>query len=108
MLLDHLLEVEVNGVKELRAQAAQAEAYADSELPSNLDLYVPKDRIPPATAIRKQVPIEAHSLRDDAQGLHVTLWIDGDYLDHIEVSWYAQPPSRLPRPDELHPAQPFG
>jgi hypothetical protein len=55
----------------------------------------------------KQVPIEAHSRRDDEHGFHVTLWLDGDYLGRIEVSWYDKEPRRLPSPSELQPAQPF-
>lgn len=106
-LLDHLLRVDTPGVEELRAQAAEAEAYEDSRLPFNVDLYVPTDRTPPATVIRKQVPIEAHSRREDEHGLHVTLWMSGDYLDHIEISWYETAPTRLPRPEELHPAKAF-
>lgn len=106
-LLDHLLEVDVAGVEELRAQAAHAEAFEDSWLPFELDLYVPEDRTPPATKVLKQVPIEAHTIRNGEHGLSVTLWMDGDFLDHIEVSWYDTKPTRLPLRNELRPARPF-
>jgi len=71
--------------------------------PWNIDLYVPVDA-PPAKKVLAQVPVSAESLPLDEFGLDVTLWMDGDYLGHIEVSWHETEPTRLPRPDELAPA----
>lgn len=106
-MLDHLLDVDVAGIEELRAQAAHAEVYEESWLPFHLDLYVPRDRTPPATKVLKQVPIEAQTVPHGEPGLSVTLWMDGDFLDRIALTWYETEPTRLPRRDELQQATPF-
>jgi hypothetical protein len=105
LLLDHLLKAEISGVGELRAQAKHVLVRDDSRAPCEIGLYVPPDLAPPAPVIMRQVPIRAHSIRMDEHGLDVTLWLDGDYLGSIEVSWYDTEPARLPLPEELLPAE---
>jgi hypothetical protein len=103
--LEHLLTVEMPGIEELRAQQPYVRALAGPAWPPwNIELYVP-DEAPPAKRVLSQVPIEAHSLPLNAFGLNVTLWMDGDYLGSIEVSWEDDEPTRMPRPNELAPAR---
>lgn len=37
-------------------------------------------------------------------GADITLWLDGDYLDRIEVMRMEEPWPDLPSPSQLHPA----
>ena len=103
-LLDHLLRVDMPGIAELREQAGRAEVLEDPSFPWNIELWVPADA-PPAKRVPSQVPIRAVSKGGNVDGVDVTLWMNGDYLGHIEVAWFEREPTRLPRPDELEPAQ---
>ena len=91
-LLNHLLDIDLPGIEELRAQAAKAEALDTPEFFSDVELYIPRD-VPPATKVREQVPIRAHSISDE-NAVDVTLWMDGDYIDRIELAWYDTVPTR--------------
>jgi hypothetical protein len=106
LLLEHLLKAEISGIGELREQARHVLVRDDSGAPCDFGFHVPPDAAPPAP-VKPQVPIHAHSIRHDEHGFDVTLWIDGDYLGSIEVSWYDTKPTRLPRPEELLPAERF-
>jgi hypothetical protein len=103
-LLDHLLQVDLPGIAELRNQAARAEVIEDPSFRWKIELWVPSDA-PPAKRVLNRVPVRAVSKGDDFAGVDVTLRMDGDYLGHIEVGWFETEPTRLPRPDELAPAQ---
>lgn len=103
-LLDHLLSVDIPGIAELREQATRAEVIEDPAFRWNIEFWVPPDA-PPAKRVLNRVPIRAVSKGDVLDGVDVTLWMDGDYLGHIEVSWFEKEPMRLPRPDELADAR---
>jgi hypothetical protein len=107
-LLDHMLSIDFSGVDELRAQAEVA-MVRGGELPWNIYLYVP-DGAPAATSVYRN-PVTRAVSRDLAaeDGADVTLWLDGDYLDSIDVGWFAEgPPRDVPRPADLSPPTLFG
>lgn len=103
-LLEHLLRVEMPGVEELRAQVDYAEVVEDPAFPWNIALRVP-DEAPPARKVLAQVPIRAVSRSDAPEEADVTLWMDGYYLGAIEIAWWTREPTRLPRPEEMEPAE---
>ena len=101
-LLDHLLTPEFTGVETLRAQAAQAEV-VDQDDRWCIELYVPPDT-PPATNVYRNPVTQTGSASGTRPGADITLWLDGDYLDHIEVMWMEEPWPDLPSPSQLVPA----
>jgi hypothetical protein len=102
-LLDHLLVPDFDGVSTLRQQAARAEVVIQDEFPWNIELFVPSDA-PPATNVYRN-PVTWTGTADPKRwGAGITLWLDGDYLDRIEVAWSDEEWPELPSRDELHPA----
>ena len=102
-LLDHLLTPDFRGVEALRAQAAQAEAVVQDQFPWFIELHVPPDT-PPAHSVYRN-PVTSTGMADPTRyGADITLWLDGDYLDRIEVMWMEEPWSDLPTPSQLEPA----
>ncbi|HKC78119.1 MAG TPA: hypothetical protein VKB70_07015, partial [Gaiellaceae bacterium] len=100
-LLDHMLSIDFLGVDELRAQAKIAKVRG-GELPWNIYLFVPDDA-PAATSVDRNPVVRAVS-RDPAavDAVDVTLWLDGNYLASIDVSWFDEgPPTCIPRPADL-------
>lgn len=104
-LLDYLLSVDDPRFEPLRQQVPHVLVEDDSFLPFRLDLVVARGEAPPATDVWTQVPVEATSIRDDEWSLTARVWLDGDYLDAVEVDWYVNEPIRLPSPQELQSPQ---
>jgi hypothetical protein len=102
-LLDHLLEPEFDGVAVLREQAARAEVVLQEEFPRSIELHVPADA-PPATNVYRNPVTRTVTADPTRSGADITLWVDGDYLDRIEVMWLDEEWPDLPSPDELHAA----
>ena len=102
-LLNHLLTPEFRGVEALRAQAAQAEAVIQDEFPWFIELYIPP-HAPPASDVYRN-PVTGTAMADPTRyGADITLWLDGDYIDRIEVMWMDEPWADLPSPSQLVPA----
>lgn len=104
-LLYHLLDVDDPRLEPLRQQVPHALVVDDSGLPCDLELQVPEGAAPPATGVHRNPAVRADSLRTDESMVSVNLWLDGDYLSSIDVSWYEEEPDRLPHANELGPAR---
>lgn len=86
-----------------RAQAAQAEAVLQDGFPWFIELYVPSGT-PPASDVYRN-PVTGMGMADPTPlGADITLWLDGGYLDRIEVMWLDEPWPDLPSPSQLDPA----
>jgi hypothetical protein len=99
-LLDHLLTPHFDGVETFRAQASQAEVIVQDEFPWFIELYVPP-AAPPATNVYRNPVTQAVTADPARWGADITLWLDGDYLDRIEVMWLEDESLELPSPSEL-------
>ncbi len=104
-LLYHLLDVDDQRLEPLRQQVRHALVKDDSRLPFRLDLIVPEGPAPPATDVYRNPTVEADSIRNGEYMVTAMLWIDGDYLGSVEVSWYDKEPERLPQPSDLQAAR---
>ena len=97
--LGFMLSGDFPGVEQLREQAETALVMRRCVCgcPS-IDIAVDRANTPPARHARPGVAAEARSR--DERYTHLLLWVDGGYLDGLELSW-------LERPDEFPPTELF-
>ena len=60
---------------------------------------------PPATNVYRNPVTWTGTADPERWGAGITLWLDGDYLDRIEVAWINEEWPELPSRDELLPAR---
>ena len=100
--LDFMLSADFPGVAELRQQARTARVVGRCSCgcPS-IDIAVDRTVAPPAIAVLPGAVASATSR--DPRVTHLTLWVDGDYLSGLELSWLDEYPDEFPSPETFDP-----
>ena len=72
------------------------------EFRDHIKLYVPPGAPPASDAYRNPATITSTAMEHGPPAV-ITLWLDGDYLDYIDVDWPEGPGRDLPSQSQLDP-----
>jgi hypothetical protein len=101
--LSFMLTPDFPGFEQLRAQARNARVVGRCSCGcASIDIAVDRANTPPALAASPGVAATATSR--DPRVTHLMLWVDGDYLSGLELSW-VEMTDEFPPPEMFDPPE---